>query len=180
LKNQDPADKNPLPPVPRPLPVCNREIPVIPGPVPSVPSPDDHRSLTSEGEAQFLLSESAQNCYFPEGIYISIALPTCKPKELTMFKTHCHLTYQHSNQSILEAYLPISKLWEITPEPLVFLNLFWKSKTKFMHHSIFEDYYWICQHYHFPNQVFLAHAYRIFYPWNKDSWTVTRLLKDHA
>ncbi len=122
-----------LPPVPRPLPVCNRDISVIPEPIPSVQSPDDHWSLTSEDEAQFLLSEPAQNCYFPEGIYISIALPTCKPKELTTIKTHCCLTYQHSNQSILEIYLPISKLCEITPDPLVFQNLLWKSKTKFTH-----------------------------------------------
>jgi len=174
-----PSRQQSLPPVPRPLPVRNRELPVIPGPVPSVPSPD-HRSLTSEGEAQFLLSDSALNCYLPEGIYISVALPTRKPKELTAFKTHCRLTYQHSQKDILEAYIPISKLWEITPEPLVFLNLLWKSKTKFTYHGIFEDYYWIRRHYRFPNQVFLARAYRIFYPWNEDSWTVTRLLKDRV
>ncbi len=97
LEEPRPIQQKSLPLVPRPLPVHNREIPVIPGPVPSIPSPDDHQSLTSEGKAQFLLSESAQNCYFPEGIYISIALPTRKPKELTTFKTHCRLTYQHSN-----------------------------------------------------------------------------------
>ena len=65
----EPSRQKSLPPVPRPLPVRNREIPVIPGPAPSVPSPDDHRSLTSEGKAQFLLSDSALNCYLPEGIY---------------------------------------------------------------------------------------------------------------
>ncbi len=173
-----PTQQKSLPPVPRPLPVCNREIPVIPGPIPSVPSPDDHQSITSEDKAQFLLSEPAQNCYFPEGIYISIALPMHKPKELISFKTHCHLMYQHSNQSILQIYLPISKLWEITPKPLVFQNLLWKSRTKFTHHSIFEDYYWIHWHNWFPNQVFLACAYQIFYTWNEDSWTVSRLLKD--
>jgi hypothetical protein len=172
----------PLPREPRPLPIRNRDIPVIPREPSSPPN-----SSTSEEDKKYVLSQKAQHCFLPDELFLHITLPTRSPTELTVFKFNCQLRYdqilaQHTDPVNLPdtaVTIPLARLYQLTPDPIVFLNLLWKSRTKFDHFGITEEYFWIRRNYRIPHLVYLARAYRIYYPWSDDTWTVSRLRHAH-
>ena len=154
----------------------NREIPVIPRPI---ESNLEHSlgSQTSEEERRYLLTDPVQFFFPPETVYLAPVLPTRSPKALTSFKAHCRLQYDNSREGAFEVVLPVNLAYQFTPDPLVFQNSLWKTRTLIMYFGIFEEYHWIRRHHRNPTQIFLARAYKISYPWDTDGWTVTRLIR---
>ena len=135
---------------------------------------------TSSKEWQYQGTPNQQPyCYLPESLYISLHLPTRKPRELTIFKEHCHLQYNHHCQALVLAH-PLDRIHEITTEPLNFVNLLWRSKTTVSHFGIFEEYQWLCCKIqpHHPDRVIWQPAYQVFYPWDSKGWNISRLVND--
>jgi hypothetical protein len=153
----------------------NREIPVIPRP--TLPNPESPHSQTSEEERRYLLTDPVQFFFPPETVYIAPVLPTRSPKALTSFKAHCRLQYNNFREGAFEVVLPVNLAYQFTPDPLVFQNCLWKTRTLITFFGIFEEYHWIRRHHRNPNQIFLARAYKITYPWDSDGWNVTRLIR---
>ena len=89
---------------------------------------------TSSKENQYLETQDIQvYCHLPKSIYIANHLPTRKPRELILFKEHCHLQYNTHHQPLVLTH-PLERIHKITVEPLNFTNFLWKSV---MTHDLF-------------------------------------------
>jgi hypothetical protein len=187
-----PVVPSPVPPVipnldiPWINPVSQRE-PVFASIQPTVQGRNPSRSIapetcatvqptTSSEEATFIATEGPYYCYYPELICVSDHLPTRSPRELHTFKEHCRLQFQQL-QNIIVLHQPLECAREITPSPLNFQNLLWRSTVTVSHYSIYEEYHWIRrhQHPHVLDKAILQPAYKVFYGWNTDGWSVSRL-----
>ena len=131
---------------------------------------------TSSEEATFLATDTPFYCYYPESIYVSDHLPTRSPRALQAFKEHCRLQFVQVHQPLL-LQQPLERAREITPSPLNFQNLLWRSSVTVSHYGIFEEYHWIRrqQRPHAPDRAILQPAYKVFYGWQTDGWSVSRL-----
>lgn len=144
-------------------------------------NPPVHQHSTSSDEAQFLETQPRQlHCYYPEAIYIADHIPTRSPRELTAFKDHCRLQY-NVNQTTLVLNHPLSRIREITSNPLNFQNLLWKSRITIDYYGIHEEYQWIRRQTRTGTNdtAIWQPAYRVFYAWVHDGWNITRLPRNH-
>ena len=139
--------------------------------------PEEQRPFTSSEEDERLrIQSNPLRCHYPQEIYVAEHLPTRTPSELRDFKNYCRSIYSERNQS-LELHQPLSNAQRITPNPLVFVNDLWRSKTTLTFYGIFEEYHWIRRHSRQGRPCpRLEPAYKVFYPWDSDSWTITRLI----
>ena len=141
--------------------------------------PEEQRPFTSSDEDERLRTQANPfRCHYPHEIYVAEHLPTRTPSELRDFKNYCHSIYSEQNQSV-ELHQPLSNAQRITPNPLIFVNDLWRSKTTLTFYGIFEEYQWIRRHSRQGRpRPRLEPAYKVFYPWNGDGWTVSRLIND--
>ncbi len=145
--------------------------------MPSPRVPLARQTTTSSEEEQLLRTPgNPLYCYYPESIYIADHIPTRKPRELESFKNHCRLQYD-TYRLPLEINHPLENIRQITNTPLEFQNLLWCSKVLVTHFGIFEEYQWIRRQFrpNHPERAILQPAYKVFYSWSLDGWSVTRL-----
>ena len=152
--------------------------PSIRGPL--VSSPASRQQSTSSEDEDFIDTQVPAYCYYPKTIYIGEALPTRSPRALRAFKQHCRLQYDQSRVTLVLDQ-PLNHICEFTSSPLNLQNILWKGHTTVAYFSIFEEYYWICHQTrpNVPDRAILQPAYKVHYPWNNNSWSITRLPRIH-
>ena len=153
----------PLPPLPRNSP----EPPVFP------------TIGTSNPLSQPIYQTNSDNSYvldlpfrpfLPEGIYLSVAIPTRNRAELEHFLGHCQQLLGPRPHRNIEH--PITELEQLTPLPLTFSGYLWKYRTSITADGITEDYRQITQSANRQHAA-LVHAFTVFYRWQGDRYIIT-------
>jgi hypothetical protein len=139
-------------------------------------------SLVSSDEIVSPLRIPELHCYLPEQVYVSSVVPTRNPQELQEFKNHCLSILISAHHQPVQRTHTLREARHLSPSPLNFQGLLWRTVIKIDNIRITEEYYWIRRRGadQTGNRAYLEPAYQVVYPWNLECWTVTRIRNSNA
>jgi hypothetical protein len=113
------------------------------------------------------------HCYYPEYSFLAENIPTRNYAELVQFFAHCQTLVR--TQPIVHINHPLSRLRDITTDPLNFVNFLWRVQITITLQGITERYSYIrrrVRHGH-PDKAILEPAFDVSFIWSSHHWTVT-------
>ena len=145
---------------------------------------DERRQVSpvSSDEIIFAPRDQVLYCYLPEQLYVSSVIPTRSPQELQEFKNHCLSIFESTNRQPAQRTHTLREVRQLTPSPLNFEGLLWRTVIKIDDVRITEEYYRISRRNQAESnaRAYLEPAYQVVYAWNIEGWTVTRIRNPSA
>jgi hypothetical protein len=135
-------------------------------PTPAIP--DRHR----DAPVQLPLTEGL-HCHYPEYSYLAENIPTRNYQELVQFFAHCQGLI--TSQAVVHINHPLTRLRDITTDPLNFVNFLWRIQITITYQGITERYSYIKRRVRsgHPDKAVLEPAFDVSFIWSSHHWTVT-------
>ena len=139
-----------------------------PRPSPAQILPERHR----DAPVRLLLTEGL-HCHYPEYSFLAENIPTRNYQELVQFFTHCQGLI--ASQPVVHINHPLTRLRDITTDPLNFVNFLWRVQITITYQGITERYSYIKRRTRngHPDKAVLEPAFDVSFIWSSHHWTVT-------